>query len=85
MNFWLAIKFTPASFLVFFKTGPLAWNGLLVWWFPLLAFLDLVRTQFRLPASCSRRRRPGADGTDALLERQIGELRARLDALSAVR
>ncbi len=27
VNIWLAITFTPASFLVFFKTGPLAWNG----------------------------------------------------------
>jgi hypothetical protein len=37
-NIWLAIMFTPASFLVFFKTGPLAWNGLLSWWLPVVVF-----------------------------------------------
>ncbi len=39
LNLWLAMAFTPASFLVFFKTGPLAWNGALVWWVPVFAFL----------------------------------------------
>src|SRR5262245_61133989 len=39
VNIWLALMFSPASFLVFFKTGPLAWNGLLVWWVPVAAFL----------------------------------------------
>ena len=39
INIWLALMFTPASFLVFFKAGPLAWNGVLVWWVPVAAFL----------------------------------------------
>lgn len=38
-NIWLALMFSPASFLVFFKTGPLAWNGLLVWYVPVTTFL----------------------------------------------
>ena len=29
---WCAIGFTPAGMLTYFKTGPLAWNGLLVFW-----------------------------------------------------
>lgn len=39
LNLWLSLMFTPASFLVFFKTGPLAWNGAFVWWVPVTAFL----------------------------------------------
>jgi hypothetical protein len=39
VNIWLAMMFSPASFLVFFKTGPLAWNGVLVWWGAVSAFL----------------------------------------------
>lgn len=31
-NFWAAFCFLPAFLLVFFKTGPFAWNGLLSFW-----------------------------------------------------
>lgn len=31
-NFWAAFSFLPAFLLVFFKTGPFAWNGLLSFW-----------------------------------------------------
>jgi len=37
-NIWVAILFQPALFLVFFKTGPLAWRGLFDWWLPLTVF-----------------------------------------------
>lgn len=31
-NFWVALGFVPGALLPFFKHGPLAWNGLLVFW-----------------------------------------------------
>lgn len=37
-NFWTAMLFLPGTLLYFFKTGPFAWNGLLVWWIPLSVF-----------------------------------------------
>lgn len=33
-NLAAAMLFTPSCFLVFFKTGPIAWNGVMAFWFP---------------------------------------------------
>jgi hypothetical protein len=82
VNLWLAMAFTPASFLVFFKTGPLAWNGVLVWWVPVFAFLGWFVPNFvcLLRAVDSDDGQPS--GRDARLEREVAELRTRLDELS---
>jgi hypothetical protein len=79
VNIWLALMFTPASFLVFFKTGPLAWNGVLVWWVPVAAFLLWFVPNFiyLLKAVDSDDGAPSA--RDARLEREVAELRARMD------
>jgi hypothetical protein len=37
-NLWTATLFTPAALLVFFKTGPFAWSGVLCFWLPLTVF-----------------------------------------------
>lgn len=37
-NLWVALGIVPAGFIVFFKTGPLAWDGLLAWWLPVAVF-----------------------------------------------
>lgn len=37
-NLWTALGIMPASFVVFFHSGPLAWNGVLAWWLVLVDF-----------------------------------------------
>ncbi len=38
-NVWMATLFTPGNVLVFFHSGPLAWNGIFEWWLQFVAFL----------------------------------------------
>ena len=37
-NVWCALVFGFGAFVVFFKGGPLAWNGVLAFWIPLTVF-----------------------------------------------
>ncbi|MBB3606142.1 hypothetical protein FHT40_005831 [Mycolicibacterium sp. BK556] len=38
LQLWVSISFLPALGAMFLKTGPFAWNGLLVWWIPFAMF-----------------------------------------------
>lgn len=38
LNAWVCLGIVPGSFVVFFKTGPLAWNGVFGWWVLILTF-----------------------------------------------
>ena len=37
-NLWIGLLFVPGCLIVFFQTGPFAWNGLFTWWIPAAAF-----------------------------------------------
>lgn len=37
-NIWTPLLFVPAGLILFFKTGPFAWNGILAFWIPLIIF-----------------------------------------------
>lgn len=37
-NFWAALILVPAGFVLFFKSGPFAWNGALAFWLVLVVF-----------------------------------------------
>jgi hypothetical protein len=37
-NIWTPLLFVPAGLILFFKTGPFAWNGILAFWIPLTIF-----------------------------------------------
>jgi hypothetical protein len=39
LQFWNCMLFFPATLALFFKTGPFAWNGMFIWWVPLLVFV----------------------------------------------
>lgn len=38
LNFWVAIGFIPSTLLLFFKSGPFAWDGILVFWLAATVF-----------------------------------------------
>ena len=38
LNLWIAVLLAPGALLLFFKTGPLSYHGLLGYWVPLFAF-----------------------------------------------
>jgi hypothetical protein len=38
VQLWISFTFLPAFAAYFMKQGPLAWNGLFVWWIPFVAF-----------------------------------------------
>ncbi|MCK9504103.1 MAG: hypothetical protein M0Q95_07960 [Porticoccaceae bacterium] len=46
VNFWMALGFLPAGLMTYFKTGPFAWNGLLAFWLPLVAFTIWFNVMF---------------------------------------
>jgi hypothetical protein len=44
LSLWCAALFCPAGLDVFFKDGPLAWNGLIAWWVLLVAVFVWLAT-----------------------------------------
>jgi hypothetical protein len=60
-NLWCAVLFMPGAMLTFFKTGPFAWSGLLVFWLGVVAFFGWYTVTFAvLRASIIRQ---GQDAT----------------------
>lgn len=38
LNIWVIVCLSTGTFTVYFKDGPMGWNGILVWWIPVVAF-----------------------------------------------
>jgi hypothetical protein len=79
-NIWVGLIFCAGTFNVFFKTGPLAWNGLLAWWVPVPVFAVwiIVVTVYLLRAVDSHLdelRASGSQLSTAQLAAEIAELR----------
>ena len=59
LNIWVVLGFTPATLLPFFKTGPFAWNGLLVFWVPATVFtIQFIANTAMLLRSIAAESRP---------------------------
>jgi hypothetical protein len=54
-NIWVGIGLIPACLIPFFKTGPLAWNGLLSFWIPVAVFVAWFGVMFWVVRNCVRR------------------------------
>nr|WP_255525298.1 hypothetical protein [Mycolicibacterium sp. BK634] len=75
-NLWVALMFTPGTFNVFFKDGPLAWNGIIAWYIPLGVFATwLIINPFYLSKAVDTM----ADDAPS----EIDRMRADLDRLLA--
>ena len=62
VNVWVGLMIVPAGFIVFFKTGPFAWDGLLAWWMPVAAFFCWIILTAVLVTQAAIRQH--ADGED---------------------
>jgi hypothetical protein len=61
---WAELLFVPGCLAVFFKSGPLAWNGLFVFWMPFGAFTLWLLVMSKLMLDVINRSEPVA-GTPA--------------------
>lgn len=89
-NIWTALLFSPGGVVVFFKSGPLAWNGLFTFWIPLSVFGIWfgVMTWAMLTAIARQEREgddlePAIDGDGLDTRRQLELLSAEVTALRA--
>lgn len=89
-NIWVILMLLPGGVIVFFKSGPLAWNGLFAWWLVLIAyFLWIVVNTVLLLRAINRQvaAAPTLDEPDLpALRAEIAQLRqevGRLATLSA--
>jgi len=82
-NVWMATLFTPGPILVYFHTGPLAWNGIFEWWLQFVAFLLWFPTNtFYLFRAVQNDDYEPIPTGDADLRRQLSALQAEVRALT---
>jgi hypothetical protein len=86
-NIWITMLFMPGTFLVFFHTGPLAWNGFFIWWIPFAAFLAWfpVNTFYLLRAVKRDDYQPFSGSRGSYFGRQLEALRAEVQVLRSER
>ena len=86
-NVWTVLLFLPGPLCVFFKTGPLAWDGLFPWWIPFVVFfLWMVVMLFVVRQAISHA--PRGDSASSALEPAVEQyvaqlVEARVDAVRA--
>jgi hypothetical protein len=73
-NIWTAILFLPGPFCVFFKTGPLAWDGLFTWWIPFVLFAAWMVVMIVMTAKAIRTDDCDSPPLDPELEARINAI-----------
>jgi hypothetical protein len=85
LNYWVVLLFLPGTITVFFQDGPLAWNGLLVWYVPLTAFATWMVAISVLMLRSIGADEPESPPDTAALAAEVRELRSELKRLQADR
>lgn len=80
-NLWAALCLTPGTFVVCFKDGPLAWDGLIALWIPVCVFATwMVVNAFLMARAVDQQT---VEEPEPDLAAQVEELRAELDRIKA--
>jgi hypothetical protein len=83
-NIWVALMMVPGSVLPFFKTGPLAWNGIITFYLVASAFTIwlLVMTYLLLRAIDHEQRELAAETLLPTPDSELAELRGQVERLT---
>lgn len=82
-NVWTAIIFSLGGVIVFFKHGPLAWNGLFTFWIPLSIYggwLGVMLWALLRAITIQERSRGGAPSSELDTQQQLDALTAEVTA-----
>jgi hypothetical protein len=83
---WSATLFTPGAVLVFFNSGPFAWDGLFVFWMPVVVFSSWIFVMtWLMIRSTNEGAAASGDTGDYVSQAQFDELVARLATVLAQR
>jgi hypothetical protein len=85
-NVWTAIIFSLGGVIVFFKHGPLAWNGLFTFWIPLSIYggwLGVMLWALLRAITIQEREHDELPSADLDTRRQLDLLTAEVAALRA--
>jgi hypothetical protein len=88
VNIWLAVLFCPGNFIYFFRSGPLAWNGLLSWWATVVGFfvwlvVMIVMTFKAIAHQDAEAALPGGDVSDPRVQQALDQMADEIAALRA--
>jgi hypothetical protein len=83
VNFWVALLFCSGNFIFFFKSGPLAWNGIASWWFVVVGFfIWLTAMVVTTLKAIARQHADEADSSGEALDDVAPAVRRRLERMN---
>ena len=81
--FWAGLLFLPATLIVFFRSGPFAWNGIIAWWTVLSVFAGWILVTTALTVRAIDRDTTGPSPDPAGLDEVADRVRALEDEIRA--